>query len=215
MAPRYVLRYKARHKLVAPRKNVLDVLEASLRHLGGAPSGFHRGTAWLHDVTASVRYPRGQRPAQLIFSSPPYLSVMKYGKLNWLRLWLLGCEPSSVDANLFSSGSLDSYLDFMKRAIRRSREVLADDGIMCFVIGDVQRNEHDLNLAAAVADSCVNGTGLRIAALINDKVPVRHKVSRIWKDRRGHATKTDRILVLAGPKARRLPRAPRIEWDAA
>jgi hypothetical protein len=49
--------------------------------------------------------------------------------------------------------------------------------------------------------------------VINDKVPVRHKVSRIWKDRRGQATKTDRILVLAGPKAPRFPRIPKIGWN--
>jgi hypothetical protein len=73
---------------------------------------------------------------------------------------------------------------------------------------------HDLNLAAAVADSCITGTRLRIAALMDDRIPVRHKVSRIWKDRRGYATTTDRILVLAGPKARRLPHAPCIDWSA-
>src|SRR6267154_1889824 len=194
MAPRYVLRYKARHKLVAPKKNVIDLLEARLRHLGSAPSAFRQGAAWLQDATVLPSYPRKQKAARLIFSSPPYLSVMKYGKLNWLRLWLLGCEPSSVDADLFSSGSLGSYLDFMKRAIWRSREVLADDGFMCLVIGDVRRKDHELNLAGAVADSCLNGSGLRIAGVINDKGPVRHQVSRIWKDRRGQATKTDRIL---------------------
>jgi site-specific DNA-methyltransferase (adenine-specific) len=214
MAPRYVLRYKARHHLLAPRKNVVDFLETRLRHLGSSPSGLRHGAAWQQDITVPSRYPRNQRPARLIFSSPPYLSVMKYGKLNWLRLWLLGHESSSVDADLFSSGSLDSYLQFMKQAIGHCSEVTADDGFICFVIGDVRRNEHDLNLAAAVADSCINGTGLRIAALMDDKVPVRHKVSRIWKDRRGYATETDRILVLAGPKARRLPHAPRIEWSA-
>jgi site-specific DNA-methyltransferase (adenine-specific) len=213
MAPRYVLRYKARHKLVAPKKNVIDLLEARLQHLGSAPSAFRQGAAWLQDATLSPGFPREQKAARLIFSSPPYLSVMKYGKLNWLRLWLLGCEASSVDADLFSSGSLGSYLDFMKRAIGRCREVLADDGFMCLVIGDVRRKDHELNLAAAVADSCLYGSGLRVAAVINDKVPVLHKVSRIWKDRRGQATKTDRILVLAGPKAPRFPRIPKIGWN--
>jgi hypothetical protein len=214
MAPRYVLRYKSKHKLAAPRKNVVDCLEARLRHLGGAPECFRQGDAWLQDVIARSLYPKNQKPARLIFTSPPYLSVMKYGKLNWIRLWLLGREPALVDANLFSSGSLDSYLEFMKCAIERSSDALADDGFMCLVIGDVRRNERDLNLGAAVADSCLAGTNLRVAALISDKVPVRHKVSRIWKDRRGRATKTDRILILAGPKARRLPAAPGISWIA-
>src|SRR5436853_7907743 len=136
---------------------------------------------------------------------------MKYGKLNWLRLWLLGREPSSVDADLCSSGSLGLYLDFIKRAIGRCREVLANDGFMCLVIGDVRRRDHELNLAAAVADSCLNGSGLRIAAVINDEVPVRHKVSRIWKDRRGEATKTDRIVSRVDPKVPGLQRTLQME----
>lgn len=214
MAPRYVLRYKAHHRLVPPKANVLDSLEQRLRHLGGAPAGFRQGDAWMQDVTGHSRYPKKQKRAQLIFSSPPYLSVMKYGKLNWLRLWLLDHEAPSVDSALFSSGSLPLYLEFIKRSIGRCSEVLADDGYMCFVIGDVRRGERDLNLAAAVADSCISGTGLRIAAVIDDKVPVRHKVSRIWKERRGYATKTDRIIILKGSKAGRLTRVPQVNWGA-
>jgi hypothetical protein len=48
--------------------------------------------------------------------------------------------------------------------------------------------------------------------MIEDKLPTDHKVSRIWKERHGRATKTDRILILAGPKARRLPQLPKINW---
>ncbi len=214
MAPQYVLRYKARHKLIAPKKDVIDFLEARVNYLGHVPRTFRPGFAWRQSATDYHRYPQSQKPARLIFSSPPYMSVMKYGKLNWLRLWMLGHKPSPVDSELFSSGSLELYLDFMRLVIERSNEVLADDGFMCFVVGDVRRSGGELNLAAAVADSCVSRTGLRIAAVIEDKVPIRHKVSRIWKDRRGRATKTDRILILAGRRARRLPRAPSVDWEA-
>ena len=58
------------------------------------------------------------------------------------------------------------------------------------------------------------GTGLRLLRIVDDHLPVEHKVSRIWGATKGRATKVDRILMLGGPKARRLPREPRIDWLA-
>lgn len=215
MAPGYVMRFKVAHGLVAPKLNVLDHLADRVAHLGVPPNRFQRGHAWLQDATQAIQIPKRYDKPKLIFSSPPYLGVMKYGKLNWLRLWLLNREPREVDKGLFASGSLDAYAGFMTTAIERFRAVLRDDGYLCLVIGDVRRSSGDLNLAQAVAERCVGGTDLRIAALIEDQLPIAHKVSRIWKERHGRATKTDRILILAGPKAERLPRVPTIDWTAA
>jgi len=138
--------------------------------------------------------------------------VIKYGKFNWLRLWLLGMEPSEVDSVLFTSSSLRLYLEFMSKVIRRMEATIADDGRICLVIGDVKRGDINLNLAQAVAETCVAGSTLRIDALIEDELPVGQKVSRIWKDRRGHATKTDRILILSARGAGRLPRMQMPDW---
>jgi site-specific DNA-methyltransferase (adenine-specific) len=137
---------------------------------------------------------------------------MKYGKINWLRLWLLGLEPSEVDSTLFASRSLLLYLEFMSKVIVRMEASVADDGRICLVIGDVKRGDTIINLAQAVADTCVTGSTLRINALIEDELPVGQKVSRIWKDRRGNATKTDRILILSARGAGRLPRIMKPNW---
>jgi site-specific DNA-methyltransferase (adenine-specific) len=126
------------------------------------------------------------------------MEVMKYGKYNWIRLWLLGHEASEIDKQLVSTSSLQKYIDF--------------NGYMCLVLGDVRRGEHVLNLAPIVAEEVVKGTGLNVAAIVADEIPIRHKVSRIWKDSRVRATKVDRILILRGPDAPALPRLPRIEW---
>jgi site-specific DNA-methyltransferase (adenine-specific) len=138
---------------------------------------------------------------------------MKYGKLNWIRLWLLGHEPTSVDTGLFTSGSLSRYREFMTAALKRMRARLRADGYVCLVIGDVRRETKTINLAKEVADSCAEQAGLRVLDVLDDHLPVKHKVSRIWGDTRGRATKTDRILVLGGPKAPRLPAYPKIDWS--
>jgi site-specific DNA-methyltransferase (adenine-specific) len=212
MAPRYVMKYKNAHGLVAPKRNVLSFLEKRIEQLGKIPTTFCRGDAWLQDATElSVRLSRF-KPPRLIFTSPPYLNVMKYGKINWLRLWLLGLEPSEVDSTLFASRSLLLYLEFMSKVIVRMEASVADDGRICLVIGDVKRGDTIINLAQAVADTCVTGSTLRINALIEDELPVGQKVSRIWKDRRGNATKTDRILILSARGAGRLPRIMKPNW---
>jgi DNA modification methylase len=38
----------------------------------------------------------------MVFTSPPYLQVIKYAKYNWVRLWFLGEEPSLVDEQLMA-----------------------------------------------------------------------------------------------------------------
>jgi site-specific DNA-methyltransferase (adenine-specific) len=214
MAPRYVMNYKAKHGLVPPKRNVIDFLRKRIRDLGDRPAGFHPGRAWRRDIVHPRTSLPSASPPKLIFTSPPYLGVMKYGKLNWLRLWLLGYEPKEVDAKLFASGSLSLYLSFMSRAIEKMDETLARDGRICLVIGDVRRETGDINLAEAVAESCVAHSGLRVDALVEDELPLRHKVSRIWKEKRGRATKTDRILILSKKRAAKLPRLPAFDWTA-
>jgi DNA methylase len=213
MSPNYIGQYVRTHELQPPDVNVFDVLRRRLARFAPLPSSDHvRGQAWLHDATKPNSGPVADRRAKLIFSSPPYLEVMRYGKLNWIRLWLLNHEPSTVDAALFSSGSVSRYLEFIRPAVHRMREVLRDDGYVALVIGDVRRDEREIDLAAEVAAVCTKGTDMTVLGTIADALPVEHKVSRIWGGRKGQATKTDRILILGGPDALVLPHLPSMSW---
>lgn len=212
MSPGYVVRFMHRHQLKPPSVDVLDRLTARVEYLYQQSSVTRQGYAWLQDISKPISLPESIAHPKLIFTSPPYLGVMKYGKLNWLRLWFLKQLPKAVDETLFASSSLDKYVGFMSTAIRQLRTVLREDGYICLVIGDVRRPKEDLNLAAAVAERCLNGSDLRLQAVIEDQLPVKHKVSRIWKEKKGQATKTDRILILGGPRAAQLPTLPSIEW---
>ena len=213
MAPGYVLRYIEKHRLEPPQVNVFDVLEKRIQALGGVANSFCKGHVWLQDVRKPLRWPASADRATLIFSSPPYLQVMKYGKLNWLRLWMLAKEPPAVDAKLFTSASLSLYLTFVQQALKSLRDRVKQSGYVCLVIGDVRRGEEQLNLAKEVATHSVPGSGFHLLRTISDPLPIEHKVSRIWGRTRGRATKVDRILVLGGRHAKALPPAPRISWQ--
>lgn len=209
MSPAYVRRYIHDHGLKPPDVDVFEMVAAKAKRMALPDKGASRGRAWLGD--ARKPQPVGA-PARLVFTSPPYLSVIKYGKYNWIRLWMLGREPKAVDAGLVATASLSKYISFMSDFLAGASMAVAQDGYLCLMIGDVTETagkKTTLNLAEAVWVNAAKPNGWRCLAVVNDHLPEQHKVSRIWgKERRGNATKVDRILILAPPdSAHELPPA--------
>ena len=213
MAPGYVRGYIAREQLVAPDVDVFAMLRARAERYELPVQSIVSGRSWLHDATKSA--PRAVRDAKprLVFTSPPYLQVIKYGKYNWVRLWFLKEDARQVDTGLMASGSLDRYLDFMTEVLANLKRTVADDGFVCLVIGDVRRGDEQLNLAGKVWSRAAEPSGWHCHGIIADGLPTGHKVSRIWKTKPGRATKTDRLLVLSPSAAVSLPPLGAINWQ--
>jgi site-specific DNA-methyltransferase (adenine-specific) len=177
-----------------------------------------RGRAWMGDAREPMALCEG--PAKLVFTSPPYLGVIKYGKYNWIRLWMLGHKPREVDDELVATTSLRRYLDFMAGVLDGLLTAVRSDGFVCLMIGDVSDKTSGLtlNLAETVWQNTALPRGWRRLGVLNDHLPQQHKVSRIWgHSKKGRATKVDRILILAPPGSKhRLPALPRgFNWDSA
>jgi hypothetical protein len=211
MSPAYVARYVQAKQLKPPIVVVANALRERVTELLHPELGDFGGTAWYRDVRSEY-WPRSLRRASLIVTSPPYLRVMKYGKMNWLRTWLIGADSRVIDRQLFASTSLARYIEFMKGVLPALRHKLRPDGRICLVIGDVRGGTGESNLAREVIRHCVPETDLRIQGVFADHLPVRHKVSRIWGELRGHATQTDRLIILGGPRAASLPDPPDVDW---
>jgi hypothetical protein len=197
MAPGYVAKYIKEHGLVRPEVDVFAMLRRRLERLELPTAKRTGGKTWTHDATTAPPPWLIQKRPKLIFTSPPYLQVIKYGKYNWVRLWFLGETSSEVDQRLMASASLTRYLEFMKSVSANLKKVVAEDGYVCFVIGDVRRGEEDLNLAQAVWDDVLQDQGWHLHGIIADEIPQDRKVSRIWKHNSGRATKVDRLLLLS------------------
>jgi hypothetical protein len=212
MAPGYVLRYVRDHGLVAPEVDVLELLAHRVERYRDHMVLPRSGMAWAQDASLSGEMETRNIGAKLVFTSPPYLHVMRYGKFNWIRLWLLGETPCEVDSALFSSSSLTRYLEFMSAVLGRLADVIQEDGHVCLVVGDVSGGGHTIRLAEHVAEACVPGS-MEVSDIIVDELPGDRKVSRIWGETKGRATKTDRILVLSAKGSGALPLVPSVRWS--
>jgi hypothetical protein len=208
MAPRYVRDYVTRTAFRSPERDVFSCLELKLDRLFRQPAPTTLGLALVGDARdAGVRarhalHARGlPERARLVLGSPPYLRVVKYGYYNWLRAWFLGLDPRDIDAALDDAHHREPYLAFMRDVLGGLRPVLAEDAVIVLVIGDVEldrgrRIRTGIGLAEQVWAAAAEPEGYRLAGVALDDVAAHRKMTKLWGDEAGRATKTDRILVL-------------------
>jgi len=229
MAPRYVRDFVERTGFRSPERDTFTLLEDKLRRLYRQPLPAARGIALLGDARdAGVRFrealhARGlPERARLVVTSPPYLRVVKYGYYNWLRLWLLGYDSAAIDELLDDAHHRDAYLSFMREVLRGLRSGLADDAVVALVIGDVEMDRGrpipgGAGLAESVWEMAAAPEGYRLAGVASDDVAAGRKMTKLWGEEAGQATKVDRILVLAtteGGRRRAISGASLpIDWD--
>ena len=215
MAPRYVRDFVARTSFHSPERDAFALIDDKVRRLYRQPLPAARGIALLGDARdAGVRFREALRArslperARLVVTSPPYLRVVKYGYYNWLRLWLLGYDASAIDDLLDDAHHRDAYLVFMREVLRGLRTALADDAVIALVIGDVEMDRGrpasgGIGLAESVWELAAAPEGYRLAGISTDDVAAGRKMTKLWGDEAGQATKVDRILILATGEAGR------------
>jgi len=222
MSPKYVRKYIAEHKLTPPNHDAFTVIKFRMNryHSEGIPSV--RGRAFNVDVRDLPAKLRGAK-ADLIFTSPPYLNVIKYGKLNWIRLWMLGIEPKGLDKVLDDKHTMTKYVVFLEDTLKTCEKMVKDDGLCFIVVGQVGGNsapgkDGSVELGSKILSELDKKTDLEFMGLVNDYYNKDAKVSRIWgKEKMGRATKYDQILVLSkDPKAVDRKRyKKKVDWGLA
>ena len=201
----YVKKYIDKNGLKRPNRDVFPILEERCRKTLKYGKLAKNGRAILGDVRKiSQNVENGS--VDMVFTSPPYLKVIKYGLYNWIRLWWLIGSHESIDAKLDDEHRLENYLKFIEEVLRETMLVLnPNHGIACFVIGDVKQLRTaevvwtDVASNFAGVDANGNFKKFRLLEIVEDKIPDSQKVTKLWKsedDKSGKATPTDRILIL-------------------
>lgn len=214
MSPGYLRKYIRENKLKKYPFDAFEKIAQRIEHLyqeGVAPV---RGRGAQDDALAIGNHV-AKNSAKLVVTSPPYLNVVRYGKFNWIRLWMLRESVQRVDASLADRtrtnlevertdrqlGLSDrlgfrKYTTFLEQAICRVAEVLRDDGVCVMTIGDVENGEYDKRLGLDAWAAIEKRVPLKLQTVIADRLVTENKVSRIWGENKGRATRVDRVLVL-------------------
>lgn len=214
MSPGYLRRYIRQNRLRKYPYDVFEKLRSRLAHLFSQGVAPVRGRAMQADALTLSRHV-APGSAKLVLTSPPYLNVVRYGKFNWIRLWLLKESVERVDGALKGHTDLSlqvektdrqlglsdrlnfrRYCEFLRAALIECATVLRDDGLCVFTIGDVQTSQHDRRLAVEAWNAIAHEVPLTLETVIDDQIDTTIKVSRIWGETKGRATKVDRVLVL-------------------
>jgi DNA methylase len=215
MAPRYVRDFAARTSFSSPERDVFDGLGKKLDRLFRQLPPRTEGLALLGDARdvaqaarAGLRSMGRPERARLVVTSPPYLRVVKYGYYNWLRTWFLGFDARAIDATLDDAHHREPYLAFMRDVLAGLRPILSEDAVVVLVIGDVETDRGrkirgGVGLAERTWEAAAEPEGYRLAGVALDDVAANRKMTKLWGDEAGQATKTDRILVLGATEAGR------------
>ena len=202
----YIRNYIEEKNLKRPERNAFDVLRKRCKRFlkdGKLPG---KGET-IHGDVREIRRRIEPNSVKMIFSSPPYLKVIKYGLYNWIRLWWILGDHKEVDEKLDDSHAIKPYLRFMKEVLETTLIILdKEEGIACWVVGDVK----NLNLAREIWDKVGSkieikeNQGLisryKLLGIVEDKIRDEEKVTKIWNsetDKSGKATPLDRILIIA------------------
>ncbi|MEM1978266.1 MAG: DNA methyltransferase [Candidatus Caldarchaeum sp.] len=198
MAPNYIRRYVAKHRLKRPVRNVLACLLKKAEQVlaDGLPPV--RGAAFNVDA---VSLPFADESFDLIVTSPPYFNLQTYAWDNWLRLWFLGYDYRAVNKRLFGTQSVARYVWFMERALREMFRVLRFGGFCVLVVGDVRVGRRRVDMAELLIQPAENA-GFTPEAIISDGIRREHKYLMYLKPWQG--VDKEKILVLAKGVPRRL-----------
>ncbi len=201
MSPNYVREYIINHRLKTPDHDAFSVIRYRLERLYKEEMAPIKGRAYNEDVRKIPEKLKDNK-ADMIFTSPPYLRVIKYGKLNWIRLWMLDVEPSDLDKKLDDKHTVPKYMDFMKETINTLAKVMAEDALCFIVVGQVNGTrgpgkDKSIKLGTYVANELNEKEDQTFIDAIDDKYNKDSKVSRIWgKEKKGKATNFDQIIIL-------------------
>ena len=130
----------------------------------------------------------------LVVTSPPFLDVVDYASVNWLRCWFCAVDPASVRLTVLKQ--IDDWRRAMRAVFCELRRVLKSGGHVAFEVGEVRGGL--VRLEEIVIPAAIDA-GLRPRCVLVNSQQFT-KTANIWgvsNNRKG--TNTNRIVVLQAP----------------
>ncbi len=206
MAPGYATRWMTRRGTPLPHRDLFAIVARRLMHLRREGVAATRGIAIEGDAreagtlaTAALRVAGRPDRVRLVITSPPYLGLVRYAHANWLRLWLLGEDPTHLDTLLDAPRSLARSASLLREVLDGLRPHLTDDAVIVLVLGHVTapRGAAGVSLAGSAWESAAEPAGYRLAGVLRDPIDRRRALTRVWGEGARRAVESDELLVIA------------------
>jgi hypothetical protein len=202
MSPNYVRRFVETNQLTRGNRDVFEILTAKVdRIFKEDPPTSNKGVVVAWDAKCLSESPdlaEYQGTAKLVVTSPPYLGIVNYAKQNWIRNWLLApADYFGREADLDDNLTLTSWLDFIEVTITDLKKFLLPSGVIVLVVGDVASSRSHINLARHLIQRLQHDKVFSYIGVLDDHIGHDGKTTRIWKDTKGMATGTDRLIILS------------------
>jgi hypothetical protein len=120
MKPQYAMRYWKTHDLIAPERNVFDILFKKASYRLDAKIADGKGVVKRIDVRkVACAFQKYSGQVAAVITSPPYLDVTNFEEDQWLRLWFVGGQPRPTYGLISKDDRHDSsarYFEFLRQA---------------------------------------------------------------------------------------------------
>lgn len=195
MSPGYVRSYVEKNGLKARKKLVGACILSRARQLLSDGPPLLKGRIWSGDARS---LPLREESVDLALTSPPYFSVHRYARDNWLRLWFLGyADYREIQRKLIQTSNLETYSSAMRSALSELHRVLKPKKLALILVGDVRLKRASGSILIKTAElfaDLAEQLGFRCEAVLRDSIPKKYKVAGYLSSDGG--IRTERLIVL-------------------
>ena len=176
-------------------RDVRILLEKAAMHF--IPPGGIQGEGNIYAGDAR-HIPLPDASVDVVVTSPPFLDVIDYIDVNWLRLWFLG-EKDPPATFIRDEGE---YKLFLKGCLQELSRVLAPEGTIVFEVGPVKRNTRLDDVVCEAAEGVLRVEDRVTNFFSGEDVP---KISRAMTGGEKTTTMENNCVVLKHEGSGRLP----------
>lgn len=171
-----------KHGLQPENKNVYQLIWARLLRFLKTPLPETYG---MQEASPNMEF-----GAHLILTSPPFLDVIDYSKINWIRNWWLG-DPH-LQLELWHEQDVKAWQLAMWGWLRQWQQRLDADGVLCIEAGKVRKGQVDL---IEEVRKVAPRAGFRAHELFVQNTS-HTRTARCWGVGADQGTTTQQVLVL-------------------
>ena len=206
MSPNYAEKYIKKNELFKIENDIFDQIIYRIKNKRNdfLPSN-DENNVYNGDALKSSQYFKNNKP-KLIFTSPPYLNLIKYVEQNWMRFWLLNFDKKQTKEKMVDDyHKLEEYKDFISNFLIEMEKIMDNESRLIMVIGDVKKY-----FIRSIMNEIIEKISCKTNLYLEEepiKQVLKNKLSRQMGKRVGKATESDWVFIFRrkneGIKAKR------------